>query len=127
MVQVTRLQMPQHAGKAPYHRVVLHDLSMFHSKLGYGRAQDLINSMTARSDSYKSITLFDIVDGVHPEGEVRALEDGLDVTIELRSKADTHHLRIKGLGDPLTHDWVEYRYSDAKFEVTGPFAMTRIH
>jgi KaiC/GvpD/RAD55 family RecA-like ATPase len=116
-----------YAGKAPYHRVVLHDLSMFHSKLGYNRAQDLINSMTARSDSYKSITLFDIVDGVHPEGEVRALEDGLDGTIELRSKADTHHLRIKGLGDPLTHDWVEYRYSDAKFEVTGPFAMTRIH
>jgi hypothetical protein len=112
--------------KASYHRVLVNDLSMFHSKLGYAKTQDLVSAVQARSDTYNSIVLFDIVDKVHPEGEVNALEDGLEGTFHLKEESERYYLKVEGMGDPITHDWVEYRFDEKTFDLFGSFALQRI-
>jgi hypothetical protein len=72
------------------------------------------------------LVAFDLTEGVHQQSEITAIEEVMDGVIEFKTEAGRNFLRVKGLGEVRTRDWVEFKHSPSKFEVTGSFALQKI-
>lgn len=64
--------------------------------------------------------------GMHSEADVRMFRHLTDGVIEVKEENGKHLLHIDGLGSHESHGWVEYRFDDARLEITGSFAAGRI-
>ena len=64
--------------------------------------------------------------GMHTDAEVQTFKHLVDGVIEFRADGPVNALHILGVGITENRGWVEYRYSEKSFDVTGSFAAGRI-
>lgn len=64
--------------------------------------------------------------GMHTDADVQMFKHLMTGTIEVRESAGKTQVQVQGLGAPQGPGWVEYRFDDRTFEVTGSFAAGRI-
>jgi KaiC/GvpD/RAD55 family RecA-like ATPase len=64
--------------------------------------------------------------GMHSDAEVQMVKHLADGIIELRQDNAKNMLHIEGIGVTDSRGWVEYRFTEQTFEMTGSFAAGRI-
>lgn len=78
----------------------------------------------ARGAGALSLVLLD--QGMHTPAEVQMFHHLVDGVIELREERDQPKVQVRGLPYAREHGWLDYRFDDAIFEVTGSLAAGRI-
>ena len=64
--------------------------------------------------------------GMHPEADVQMFKHLMTGVIELKDGGGKPQIKVEGLGAPAGQGWVEYKFSDTEFDITGSFAAGRI-
>ncbi|HLF16936.1 MAG TPA: RAD55 family ATPase [Candidatus Thermoplasmatota archaeon] len=64
--------------------------------------------------------------GMHNEADVQMFKHLMSGVIEVRENGGKTQMLVQGLGAPAGQGWVEYRFDDRSFEITGSFAAGRI-
>lgn len=65
--------------------------------------------------------------GMHSDAEVQMFRHLVDGVLEARDNKDRSQLRVEGLQVARNPGWIDYRFSDNLFELTGSLAAGRIH
>jgi KaiC/GvpD/RAD55 family RecA-like ATPase len=109
-----------------YYRIMFDSLSPVLRKFGLDKTLGFLNLFITKAKANNAIVFFDLSQGVHQQSEINAIEEVMDGVIEFKSEAGGYYLRVKGMGEARTRDWVEFKHSPSKFEVTGSFALQKI-
>ncbi len=109
-----------------YYRVMFDSLTPVLRKFGVDKTLGFLNLFLTKAKANNALVIFDLSEGVHQQSEITAIEEVMDGVIEFKSEAGRNFLRVKGLGEVRTRDWVEFKFSPSKFEVTGSFALQKI-
>jgi KaiC/GvpD/RAD55 family RecA-like ATPase len=64
--------------------------------------------------------------GMHAEHEVQMVKHLMDGVIDFRRDNAKNLLHVEGIGVTEDRGWVEYRFGEADFDITGSFAAGRI-
>lgn len=64
--------------------------------------------------------------GMHTDADVQMFKHLMSGTIELREASGKTQVQVQGLGAPQGPGWVDYKFDEKVFEVTGSFAAGRI-
>jgi len=64
--------------------------------------------------------------GMHADAEVQTFKHLTDGIIEVRADGPVNFLQVTGIGVTENRGWVEYRFTERMFDVTGSFAAGRI-
>lgn len=65
--------------------------------------------------------------GMHSEAEVQMFRHLVDGVIEARDNKDRPQLRVEGLQVGRNPGWIDYKFTEDRFELTGSLAAGRIH
>ncbi len=109
-----------------YYRIMFNSLTPILRKFGLDKTLNFLQIFLTRAKKINAIVAVDLSEGVHPPTEITAIQELMDGVIEFKTEGGRTFLRVKGLGETLSRDWVEYKHSERKFEVTGPFAVQKI-
>lgn len=96
----------------------------------YGNAQAafrFLQVMVGRSRSAGGTTVLLLDHGMHSDAEVQMFRHLVDGVVQIRSEKDTPQLMVEGLGLPQNPGWIDYKFTDTTFELTGSLAAGRIH
>ncbi|MEA3201328.1 MAG: hypothetical protein QOE90_2756 [Thermoplasmata archaeon] len=64
--------------------------------------------------------------GMHTDAEVQTFKHLSDGMIEVRAEGTSNFLQVAGIGVTENRGWVEYRFTERLFDVTGSFSAGRI-
>ncbi len=79
----------------------------------------------ARQAGATSILMLD--HGMHSDAEVQMFRHLVDGVFELRDNKERPQFRVDGLQLARNPGWIDYKFSDKSFELTGSLAAGRIH
>ncbi len=65
--------------------------------------------------------------GMHSDAEVQMFRHLVDGVLESRDNKDRPQLKVEGLQVSRNPGWIDYKFSDNLFELTGSLAAGRIH
>lgn len=65
-------------------------------------------------------------EGMHAEPEVQMFKHLMSGFLHVREASSRPQLKVQGLGAPVGQAWVDYRFDDTEFELTGSFTAGRI-
>lgn len=108
------------------HALVLNSVSTL---IAYSNAQTafrFLQTLIGRTRRAGATGLFLMDHGMHTDADVQMFKHLMTGTIELREAAGKTQVQVQGLGVTTPPGWVDYRFDDRTFEVTGSFAAGRI-
>jgi KaiC/GvpD/RAD55 family RecA-like ATPase len=114
------------AGGEAVHRLVLDSVSTL---VTYSNAQTtfrFLQVLVGKAKRAGATSLLLLQAGMHPDAEVQTFKHLTDGVLEVRSDGASNMLQVAGVGITDNRGWVEYRYSEKSFDVTGSFAAGRI-
>lgn len=79
----------------------------------------------ARRAGATSLLLLD--HGMHSEAEVQMFRHLVDGVLECRDTKERPQLKVEGLSVDRNPGWIDYKFSETRFELTGSLAAGRIH
>lgn len=79
----------------------------------------------ARQAGAVSLILLD--QGMHSDAEVQMFRHLVDGVLDARDNAGRPQLRVEGLKVERNPGWIDYKFSDNRFDITGSLASGRIH
>lgn len=83
--------------------------------------------LIGRARQAGAITWLLLDHGMHSDAEVQMFRHLVDGVLEARDNKDRPQLRVEGLQVARNPGWIDYRFSDDRFELTGSLAAGRIH
>lgn len=83
--------------------------------------------LIGRARQAGAICLVLLDQGMHSDAEVQMFRHLVDGVLEARDNKDRPQLRVEGLQVARNPGWIDYRFSDNLFELTGSLAAGRIH
>jgi KaiC/GvpD/RAD55 family RecA-like ATPase len=113
-------------GGEPLHRLVLDSVSTL---VTYTNAQTtfrFLQVLVGKAKRAGATSLLLLQAGMHTDAEVQTFKHLADGVVEVRSDGPANLLHVQGVGITDTRGWVEYRYTERSFDVTGSFAAGRI-
>ncbi|HET6398589.1 MAG TPA: RAD55 family ATPase [Candidatus Thermoplasmatota archaeon] len=113
-------------GEHDSHAFVLDSVSTLVAYSNPQTAFRFLQTLIGRIRRVGGTGLFLMDHGMHSEADVQMFKHIMTGTIELREIAGKPQLQVQGLGALAGQAWVEYRFSETDFEVTGSFAAGRI-
>jgi len=108
------------------HALVLNSVSTL---IAYSNAQTafrFLQTLIGRTRRVGATSLYLMDHGMHSEADVQMFKHLMSGTIELREAAGKTQVKVEGLGAPSGPGWVDYKFDDKSFEITGSFAAGRI-
>jgi circadian clock protein KaiC len=108
------------------HALVLNSVSTL---IAYSSAQTafrFLQTLVGRTRRAGATGLYLMDQGMHTDADVQMFKHLMTGVIELRESAGKTQVQVQGLGMAATPGWVDYRFDDRTFEVTGSFAAGRI-
>jgi KaiC/GvpD/RAD55 family RecA-like ATPase len=108
------------------HALVLNSVSTL---IAYSNAQTafrFLQTLIGRTRRAGATGLFLMDHGMHTDADVQMFKHLMTGTIELREASGKTQVQVQGLGVTTPPGWVDYRFDDHTFEVTGSFAAGRI-
>jgi KaiC/GvpD/RAD55 family RecA-like ATPase len=112
--------------KHDHHAVVLNSVSTL---IAYSSAQTafrFLQTLIGRARRVGATGLYLMDHGMHSDADVQMFKHLMSGTIELREASGKTQVQVQGLGAPQGPGWVDYRFDDKAFEITGSFAAGRI-
>lgn len=112
--------------KHDHHALVLNSVSTL---IAYSNAQTafrFLQTLIGRTRRVGATSLYLMDHGMHSEADVQMFKHLMSGTIELREAAGKTQVKVEGLGAPSGPGWVDYKFDDKTFEITGSFAAGRI-
>lgn len=110
----------------PQHRLVFESVSTL---ITYTNAQTtfrFLQVLIGKAKRAGATALLLLDRGMHTDAEVQTFKHLCDGMVELKQEGTQTTLTIIGVGVTEMHGWVEYKFTDRSFEVTGSFAAGRI-
>ena len=108
------------------HAFVLDSLSTLIAYTNAQTAFRFLQTLTGRIRRIGATGMYLMDHGMHNEAEVQMFKHVMTGSVEMRETGGKPQLQVQGLGAPPGLGWVEYRFSERDFEVTGSFAAGRI-
>lgn len=108
------------------HRLVFDSLSTL---ITYTNAQTtfrFLQVLIGKAKRAGATSMLLLEQGMHTDAEVQTFKHLCDGVIELKQDAAATMLNVIGVGVTESRGWVEYRFTDKTFDVTGSFAAGRI-
>ena len=108
------------------HSLVIDSVSTL---VAYSNAQTafrFLQTLIGRTRRVGATGLYLMDQGMHSDADVQMFKHLMTGTIELRESSGKPQVQVQGLGVSATPGWVDYRFDDTLFEVTGSFAAGRI-
>jgi len=118
---VTRFNLPIRFGFISISTLVVNISSQAAFRLAY-----MIAGVVKR---YRGTGLYAVDSGMHSESEVSTFAHLMDGILEFREEFEPEHktyLRVLGLGQVKSRNWIEYVYNGEELKITGSFAIGRI-
>lgn len=113
-------------GDHPAHRLVLDSVSTL---VTYSNAQTVfrfLQILVGKAKRAGATSLLLLQAGMHADAEVQTFKHLVDGVVEVRSEGPTNFLQVVGVGITDNRGWVEYRWTERSFDVTGSFGAGRI-
>lgn len=113
-------------GKHEAHALVVDSVSTL---IAYSNAQTafrFLQTLIGRTRRVGATGLFLMDHGMHSDADVQMFKHLMSGTIELRESSGKTQVQVQGLGAPQGPGWVDYKFDDKVFEITGSFAAGRI-
>lgn len=110
----------------PQHRLVFESVSTL---ITYTNAQTtfrFLQVLIGKAKRAGATTLLLLDQGMHSEPEVQTFKHLCDGMIEVKHDGPQTMLTIIGIGVTESRGWVEYKFTDKSFDITGSFAAGRI-
>jgi len=126
MINITSRVQHNFSKKFAHHRVVFRTPSTLLTKTDQKRALHFMETFQARCKAYGGVCLYNIIEGLHTEAEIGAIENLMNGVILFKRENERKYLKAQGLGEVATRDWIEYKHDDINFEVVGSFHLDRI-
>ncbi len=108
------------------HAFVLDSISTLIAYTNAGTAFRFLQTLIGRTRRVGATGLFLMDHGMHADADVQMFKHLMTGVIELRDANGKAQLRVEGLGAPVGVGWVDYKFDNAAFEITGSFAAGRI-
>lgn len=108
------------------HRLVFDSLSTLITYTNAAAVFRFLQVLGGRTRRAGATGLVLLDQGMHAEADVVTLKHLTDGVIEVRNGTGKSLLHLEGLGVTENIGWVEYRFGEAAFEITGSFAAGRI-
>jgi KaiC/GvpD/RAD55 family RecA-like ATPase len=108
------------------HTLVLDSVSTL---VAYSNAQTafrFLQNLIGRTRRAGATSLFLMDHGMHTPADVQTFKHLMTGTIEVRESSGGHQIQVQGLGATSNPGWVDYKFDERSFEVTGSFAAGRI-
>ena len=115
-----------HPTGAPIHRLVVDSVSTL---VTYTNAQTtfrFLQVLVGKAKRAGATSLLLLQHGMHTDAEVQTFKHLADGVVEVRSDGTVNMLSVLGVGVTENRGWVEYRFNEKAFDVTGSFAAGRI-
>jgi KaiC/GvpD/RAD55 family RecA-like ATPase len=110
----------------PTHRMVYDSLS---TTVTYTNAQTtfrFLQVLVGKAKRAGATTMLLLDQGMHSDPEVQTFKHLSDGMVEVRVDGPSNFLQVSGIGVTENRGWVEYRFGEKLFDVTGSFAAGRI-
>jgi len=110
----------------PKHRLILDSVSTLAAAVNAQTTFRFLQVFVGKAKRGGATSLLLLDEGMHTESEVQTFKHLVEGVLHLRGENTKRMLHVEGVG--LTEDlgWVEYRFTDKVFQVTGSFAAGRI-
>lgn len=108
------------------HALVLNSVSTLIAFSSSQTAFRFLQTLIGRTRRAGATGLFLMDEGMHTAADVQMFKHLMSGTLELREGAGKTQMLVQGLGAPAGPGWVDYRFDERTFEVTGSFAAGRI-
>jgi len=112
--------------KFSHHRVVFRTPTTLFTKTDEKRTLNFMETFQARCKTYGGVCLYNVIEGIHSDAEIGAIENLMTGVILFKRESDRKLLKVQGLGEVATRDWIEYKHDDINFHVVGSFHLERI-
>lgn len=113
-------------GQYPQHRLVFDSLSTLMTYTNPQTVFRFLQVLVGRTKKAGATGLLMLTEGMHSDAEVQTLKHLCDGVVHVRSENRKNMIHVEGLGLTEAPGWVEYRFEEALFEITGSFAAGRI-
>jgi KaiC/GvpD/RAD55 family RecA-like ATPase len=110
----------------PAHRMVYDSVS---TTITYTNAQTtfrFLQVLVGKAKRAGATTMLLLDQGMHSDPEVQTFKHLSEGVIEVRADGSANFLQVSGIGVTENRGWVEYRFGEKQFDVTGSFQAGRI-
>ncbi|PKK81373.1 MAG: hypothetical protein CVT47_02765 [Thermoplasmata archaeon HGW-Thermoplasmata-2] len=114
--------------KYPNHRIVFRSISTLITYINAIAIFRFLQILCGRSKQAGATSMFTIESGMHSESDLQMIKHVMDGAIEFKEDGKTLKtlLRVQGVGEAVTRDWVEYKFGGNDLEIVGSFMERRI-
>ncbi len=111
--------------KHRYYRMAFESVSTIIAYLDTETTFTILQPFAGRRKRDKAVSLYTLEKGMHSEQDISMLGHIMTGEIEFKVEQLKNHLRVEGLGDVQTRDWVEYTHSKSGISM-GSFSLDTI-
>lgn len=108
-----------------YYRMAFESVSTIIAYLDTETTFRILQPFAGRRKRDKAVTLYTLEKGMHSEQDISMLGHIMNGEIEFKVEQLKNHLRVEGLGDVQTRDWIEYSFSKSGINM-GSFSLDTI-
>lgn len=113
-------------GEHDAHALVVDSISTLVAFTNAGTAFRFLQTLIGRTRRVGATGLYLMDHGMHSAADIQMFKHLMSGVIEVRDASGKSQMRVEGLGAPVGVGWVDYKFDDTTFEVTGSFAAGRI-
>lgn len=113
-------------GDHDHHALVLDSVSTLIAYSNAGTAFRFLQTLIGRTRRVGATGYFLLDQGMHSDADVQMFKHLMSGVVELRETGGKTQLQVQGLGAPAGQGWVDYRFDERSFDITGSFAAGRI-
>jgi KaiC/GvpD/RAD55 family RecA-like ATPase len=97
--------------------------------IAYSNAQTafrFLQTLIGRTRRVGATGLYLMDQGMHTDADVQMFKHLMTGTLELRESGGKTQILVQGLGATAAPGWVDYKFDETTFDITGSFAAGRI-
>lgn len=113
-------------GKGDYIRLAFDSISTLIAFVNAPATFRFLQILAGRLRSQNSVAVYTLERGMHTDAEVQMFKHLMGGVMELMEDQSETMLRVQGVGDVVTRDWVNYEFGPGRLELIGSFAMERV-
>jgi len=113
-------------GLGPTHRLVVDSLSTLITYTNPQTTFRFLQVLIGKTRRAGATALFTLDHGMHTDAEVQMFKHIASGVLSVKPDQGKYLLNIQGIGVAEDRGWVDYKFSDTGFEITGSFAAGRI-
>ena len=113
-------------GKGDYIRMAFDSISTLIAFVNAPATFRFLQILAGRLRSQRAVAYYTLEKGMHTDAEVQMFKHLMGGVMELSEEEAENLLRVQGVGEVATRDWVNYEFGAGRLDLIGSFAMERV-